>query len=543
MTQKITDIHCPNCGAPAQYDIIHQQYLCGYCGGRVGVSEALEQKKGLREIMKNRLKQDVKKFKLFQATCSGCGAQIVFEENEAIASCSFCGRQLVRTDYIHTGQMPEVVIPFGVTKDEAMKRMNEWCEQHKRKPESKKLKPLIPELKGFYMPYELIRGPIYMDVSRMDGGSQYYCEGFMENAFVNCSKQLDNLLLDGMEPYDLESLTEFDFAYVAGHHVKIPDLSESDFIKRAEKEAAEIYKSSVQKTMETKAVNISASVGGALHMPTLLPVYYINQGSMMAAVNGQTGKVSVRALKDSHYYFIPWWLKAILATLIFSAVGFAAFRLFGLNLSDSIFIIGSLLLFFLIVTLCLYSDTPKNSLRVTSGRKIYTSGGQTFHRENGELVLSEEILETMRNQPIFFEKLDGEMQPVVIKFSSLKRAVKMAAICLTVIFLPVLCALIITGFNFKQIHLSGSTVWFCITVPVVPIYLLQFGIVSLYEKPWIYIINDNGKKKRYKKKIDWDSVFENVKFILSLLVAPPECIIFWFAVIAFCMNVYLTAFG
>ena len=26
--KKITDIHCPECGAPARFDIVSQQYVC-----------------------------------------------------------------------------------------------------------------------------------------------------------------------------------------------------------------------------------------------------------------------------------------------------------------------------------------------------------------------------------------------------------------------------------------------------------------------------------------------------------------------------------
>ena len=58
----------------------------------------------------------------------------------------------------------------------------------------------------------------------------------------------------------------------------------------------------------------------------LLPVYYIAEGETMAAVNGQTGKVSVRAEKASHYYFLPWWFKAILATLLVSKTFAAGLR-------------------------------------------------------------------------------------------------------------------------------------------------------------------------------------------------------------------------
>ena len=83
-------------------------------------------------------------------------------------------------------------------------------------------------------------------------------------------------------------------------------------------EAGEAYRPAVRKVLETQAVNVRADVSSAIRLPVLLPVYYICRGNLMAAVNGQTGKVSVRAEKDSHYVFLPWWLKAILSVLVFA---------------------------------------------------------------------------------------------------------------------------------------------------------------------------------------------------------------------------------
>ena len=64
--KRITDIHCPNCGAPAKFDIIRQRYLCGYCGGSVGISEALQQKQGFRKLQGDKIRNSVKQFRLFQ---------------------------------------------------------------------------------------------------------------------------------------------------------------------------------------------------------------------------------------------------------------------------------------------------------------------------------------------------------------------------------------------------------------------------------------------------------------------------------------------
>ena len=79
----ITDIQCPSCGAPANFDIVKQQYECAYCGGKVAIKEAIEQKRGFRKLHSKKLKETVKDFKLCKTTCSGCGAELVFDENEA----------------------------------------------------------------------------------------------------------------------------------------------------------------------------------------------------------------------------------------------------------------------------------------------------------------------------------------------------------------------------------------------------------------------------------------------------------------------------
>ena len=539
----ILDIRCPNCGAPAHFDIIKQLYLCSYCGGTVGISEARQQVQGFRKIRSQKLQDSIKHYHLSRAVCTGCGAEVVFEENEALSNCAFCGSSLVRKDYLSSKDMPECVIPFALTEAEAKARLEEWCNQNSAKSEAKNLKKITGKLKGYYLPYELIRGPVHMAVSRMDGGGTFRCEGLLESTFVNRSRQLDNLLLDGMEPYDLDILTDFDFGYVAGHRVKIMDLPEDVLEKRVREETAVTYTPAVRKVLQTRAVDINADVSSAIRLPVLLPVYYVAQGDTMAAVNGQTGKVSVRAEKESHYYFLPWWLKAILATFVICLVLFASLRLFGMESPTALIITGSLGIVMIIITLCLYSDTTRNKFITAAGKEIFTSGEKTFHREPEGLVQDDRILERKTAAPVFFEEIEGVEQPVVLRFTSPWRILRMVLLSLLVIFLPVIIALFLNGFDFARLELGGSAVWFCIMVPVVPVYLLKFGIVELYERPWIYLINPDGSTTRYRKKYNFRITREMVKTVLHALFVPPVSLGIWFAILCFCMICYLTAFG
>ena len=538
---RIAEVRCLNCGAPAEFNIEKQEYVCGYCGGRVGIRDAALQIKGYRKIQSDRLKQSLPSYSLAIAACSSCGASVVFDENEALSSCAFCGQSLVREKYLHFEEFPENVIPFSLTLDEAKERMKAWCDANKNRREAKHLKKRIDEMQGYYLPYEMIKGPVHMTVSRMDSGFPYSCEGFMDHVFINRSKQLDNLLLDGMEPFDIESLNEFDFGYVAGHKVKIMDLPENILAKRISEETEATYRPFVRKTLETNAVEISGNAKDLMRIPVLLPVYFITHGETMAAVNGQSGKVSVRAEKPSHYYFAPWWLKAILATIAIILAVFAGMCLLGMKPNEALFICGLLAIVILVITLCLYSDTQRNKFIVDAGREIFTSGDKTFHRTPEGLVMDETILERKVAQPVYFETINGKSTPVTLKFTTPARVLKMVLLVLVMLFLPVILALLINGFDFEKLELGGSAVWFCIAVPVVPIYLLKFGIVELHERPLIYYKNENGRTVRYKKKLSSDQHL--AKIILEALFRPPGCFVTWLCIAVFCFMVYLTAFG
>ena len=146
---RIADIHCPTCGAPALYDIRTGVYTCQHCGSKVTVSEAQEEKRGFREMQQTKLRESSSGYSLQRAACTGCGAVVIFEENEALANCAFCGRALVRKSYLHRKNLPEIIIPFQITEEEARECLSRWCEENRGKKESGLLKEKLEDLKGF----------------------------------------------------------------------------------------------------------------------------------------------------------------------------------------------------------------------------------------------------------------------------------------------------------------------------------------------------------------------------------------------------------
>lgn len=543
MEKEILNIYCPNCGAPAAFDIVQQVYACGYCGGKVQIEEAVAQKQELIRERRKNLRGTAGQYDLATASCSGCGAELIFEKGEALSNCAFCGRSLVRKKFLFDEKLPQSVIPFAVTEEEAREKLQEWCTRNKNKQEAKHLQMKLQDLKSFYLPYEMARGPVTCQVKHVQETQRYEAHGYLQDAFVNCSKQLDNLVLDAMEPYDPEDLHAFDFAYVAGQRVKISDVTESQIRDRLRRETEENYRPYMEKIWGSRALEMETVVDSAYRIPVLLPVYYIADGEVQAAVNGQTGKVSVRAEKESAYISPPWWVSGLL--ILAGALGcvFAAARFSGTSIQESLFYAGALGFFFLIVFPCMFAD-GSNGGNITHYRNIFTSGKEMYRRERGVLVLREEELKRRIQEPVFLAKLDGKEQPVSYTFRSMRRMISMIVTAIVVVLLPVIAALFVNGFQFAQLKLGGSAVWFCITVPLAPILLIQIGIKELYRSPWIYVYGENGTKKRYKVKSDEPkSVLKMLGGILALLIVPPICFAVWFAIAAFATMVYLTAFG
>ena len=90
----------------------------------------------------------------------GCGAEIVFDTGDAVANCAFCGRSLVRKAFVNAENIPELIVPFSITNDEAKKILNDWCIKNKHKKEAKAISGKLADIKGFYLPYELVKPPL-----------------------------------------------------------------------------------------------------------------------------------------------------------------------------------------------------------------------------------------------------------------------------------------------------------------------------------------------------------------------------------------------
>lgn len=499
------DIYCSSCGAPAKFDIAGQVYRCAFCGGVTGIREPLAEKQGFRAAHRARLAAKRREWPLLSCECTGCGAQLIFPEGEVLTGCAFCGRSLVHREYLGIEGFPEILIPFRITEAEARANLLKWCDGNRTRPEAKDIRRHIDEMKGFYLPYELVKGPTSCAVSRRESRT-FRCRGFWEGSFVNTSRQLDNLLLDGMEPYDLGDVREFDFAHLAGQRVKVRDTDEGETAARIGEEIAAKYRPFAARTLETRGVTLSADTENLVELSAVLPVYYLRAGDTLAAVNGQTGKVAVREKRER--FLLPWWLKPLAGSALFPALAYGVMWLFGAERMASLYVAGLLCVFLLFVLFTAYHNEFGGLGRERLPRRILT------------LDSSRETVEP----PAFYLPIDGRDRAVDLRFTTPGRLLVMILLPVAVVFLPLLLAFLLNGFSARGLTLGGAAVWLCITVPLAPVFTLKFGRLELYEHPVVHYRTDDGRRVRYRgpkkslrQRLDTVRAFVFSPFILVIL--------------------------
>lgn len=468
-------IICKNCGAAAEYKIEQQSYVCTYCGEVSGIKEACDSVAEWRELQKDSI--EAARSSMEVLSCSSCGAAVVFEEGEASEKCDFCGGALVRGGFEDSDSFPEMIIPFAITEKEAKKHLLEWADSSRNSKTAELVRKKTGSLKAYYMPYQIVKGPVFGKVSRDTSERRYNCGGFLEETAVSTSRQMDNQVLNAAEPFDFTKLVPFEYGYIAGHKVRLSDISGRDTERLVRKEAAEEFAPTVEKTMQTQDIRIDLRSGTLMSLPVLLPVYFIKSGRLTAAVNGQTGRVAVTS--EEHKKNRMWAIEPAVMSLLALAI---VIILCGFDF-DTAAMFG---MFFALIFFGVFSN-GRNSII----KRIIYSG------QKDETIINHETV------PVFYENIDGREKPVELRFYTPGRIISLIFKMAVTVFLPVIPALAVTGVrSVMQGHIAAGSfhpeygwLWYIFAFVLCLVFWANGARRSVYDHPFIYEKLDNGEKK------------------------------------------------
>ena len=481
MEQQVNNplvIRCKNCGGEQSFDIVKQQYVCAHCGTVTGTDAQKAEFKNWKSAHQLQLTKDLSKARPF--LCPACGARTMASADDANATCPFCGNTLMDGSFAGT-ELPEVIIPFQLTLEDAKAKLKAWIEANKSNDAALSLSQCIDQLTGCYLPYQIVRGDCggTMSVNLQDGScTSYPFLTYLKSTLVNASGDIDNLFLDGIEPFNFESACEFDFGFLNKQKAKLPNINGDELIHRtAEETESELYHT-LSRQMRNKEISVKLFDEDNESASLLLPVYLLkSKGKAMAAVNGQTGKISVLTGKTKNLTG-RWWLFPLIATVVLTIIGYIVGD-FGLALG-----LGAVFgIVFFVVAHNRHSDEIINEVLTSPKSKV-------SHNDT---------------KVQFYHDFGRGLAPTNLKFITFGRILKIVIYGLAITFLPLLIAIPIQilrpGHSLSEIHVGYGAAWYVITGFFAILALgglakaMMFG-VPIYEE----ILPDGNIKKHQGKK-------------------------------------------
>lgn len=304
------DSKCPSCGAQIIWEPSIEKFKCEYCASLFSADEFLKLQENEEENSK-RGNEELVSFK-----CNNCGAEIVSDVNTYSTFCVYCGSSAILKDKINSENMPDYVIPFKITEEDARSAYNELLKGKMLLPRKFRKAKLSEKIRGIYIPfwaYDITYdGDIKfegVDIEKWEDDEyeyekrKYYdviVRGHYEYEKVLCdaSRFFNDDLMDSISPFDLNALIKYNHAFLCGYLADTYDVSKEESFNIAKERTTNSCISVARRESphdEDHYTDDNLIIDKTKTYHLYLPVYILSvpfkKKIYTFAMNGQTGKL------------------------------------------------------------------------------------------------------------------------------------------------------------------------------------------------------------------------------------------------------------
>lgn len=269
--------------------------------------------------------------------CAGCGAEVVVNTAEQMgARCHWCRHVLTVNDQVPNGAVPDAVLPFKFTHDQAMVTIREFAGKRRMFADRAFVSEFKPEnVVGVYMPYMVVDGNASADVvgygevetrryTRGSGDDEetvydadvyevqrhvdftvddLTIESSAERSVMNASVNTNNVI-NTILPFDTENALKWNASYLTGFTSEKRDQDVSHLQPALEDHLLSIARYQIAPSVdrydrgvrwERERLDVHGTRWVAMYLPVWLYSYYHEKGGKgmvhYIAVNGRTGEV------------------------------------------------------------------------------------------------------------------------------------------------------------------------------------------------------------------------------------------------------------
>ncbi|MFQ6484316.1 TFIIB-type zinc ribbon-containing protein [Brachybacterium epidermidis] len=377
---------CPRCGSTdIHYSITAKALVCGYCRNQwnedvaeqaFGLDSAIEELRGHTMASgTGDIREDLTTVTL---KCQGCGAEVVIRVDEQLQKrCHWCRQTLSINTQIPNGAVPDAVLPFQLTREQAIDRINEFVGSRRAFAHARFKSEFVPDnVMGVYIPYMVVDGNLHAVMQgtgevttrqytvRRKVGDNYVSETYydadvydvrrafdllVDDLTVESSSRYDardntrstNNILNAVQPYDTAAAVAYNSNYLRGFTSERRDLNIRDVDDSVEEKFLSIARAKARPTIsrydrgvrwEHEGVAVHGTRWVAVYVPVWLYSYADSakgEGSLVhyIAVNGRNGNTMGSVPVSHPKIFALSCALGSMATAIAAAIGWGWFFL------------------------------------------------------------------------------------------------------------------------------------------------------------------------------------------------------------------------
>ncbi len=351
---------CAQCGASLVYTPGAEALRCGHCGHENPITAAdtpiVEQ--DFRETL-HELANSAPTREQISIHCDSCGATCNFDAAVHAGACPFCGAPMVAKTEHHRELLPQALLPFSVTREQARSAFRQWLGNLWFAPG--KLKNYArndARLTGMYVPYWTYDADT---ATRYQGerGDDYQVQQtyqavengktvtrtrtvtktrwrsvsgrvarFFDDVLVLASRSLPQDITERLEPWDLANLTPYQEAYLSGFRSEMYQIDLEPGFERAREIMAITIRQDINRDIGGDHQRIHAMDTGYsdisfkhILLPIWMSAFRFRDKTYRFVVNGRTGEV------QGERPYSPWKIAfAILLAALVIGGGIAAWQ-------------------------------------------------------------------------------------------------------------------------------------------------------------------------------------------------------------------------
>lgn len=330
--------HCPECMAYLRHDGKEGKWVCDYCDSKFTMAE-LEARGALAKEDDYEVKNpeeaddniseiefhfeenlegidgDVSDMTAY--SCPSCGAEIVTDGVTAATFCVFCGNPTVIPQQLTGEFRPSAIVPFETNKEDAKNAFLNLCKGKKLLPKDYTSKQRLEQITGVYVPFWLFDCKADFDYHATGENALTWSDSRyiytkhdlyhihrtgtldFENIPLDASANMNDALMDALEPFHLDKKEPFSMSYLSGYQAEKYTYQPKELYERM----TERINEGVERLAADGTGHYHSVYGVKCHTDytsdkqtyMLLPVWMLNSKfegkNYLFAMNGQTGKI------------------------------------------------------------------------------------------------------------------------------------------------------------------------------------------------------------------------------------------------------------